>query len=79
MKWNSSNQTSFHFVWLEYNEGNQYVWLDTFPKEINDLWRLLWANKWNEILPIKLHFVLAGIQWGESISCQGEMKFGSEM
>ena len=34
-------QTSFHFVWLEYNEVNQYVWLDAFPKEINDLWKVL--------------------------------------
>ena len=25
MKWNSSNQASFHFVWLEYNEGNQFL------------------------------------------------------
>ena len=26
-----------------------------------------------------ISFCLAGIQWGKSISCPGEMKFGSEM
>ena len=39
MKFLQSNFISI--CWLEYNEGNQYVWLDTFPKEINDLWKLL--------------------------------------
>ena len=76
MKWNSSNQTSFNFVWLEYDEGNQYVWLDAFPKEINDLWKL--TNEMKFFQSSFNTFCLAGIQWGKSISCPGEMKFGQK-
>ena len=77
MKFFQSNFISFCLVGIQWSKSIIYVWLDTFPKEINDLWKL--TNEMKFFQSSFISFCLAGIQWGKSISCPGEMKFGSEM
>ena len=52
MKWNSSNQASFHFVWLEYNEGNQFLAQEKWSlvRNVTPHFPFKFFFKWNKYL-----------------------------